>query len=49
MEKVYKRISSAGVWDIVFGIVTLVVGITTGVMLVINGAKLLGCKRDMII
>lgn len=45
-EKLYKRVKSAGVSNIVFGIISLVTGITTGVMLIISGAKLLAHKSE---
>lgn len=45
-EKLYKRVKSAGASNIVFGIISLVTGITTGVMLIVSGAKLLAHKSE---
>ena len=48
-EKVFKSVTGASVMDLVLGIVILVTGITSGVLLLINGAKLLKSKNDLMI
>ena len=45
-EKLYKKIKSIGAGNIVFGIISVVCGVTTGVLLIINGARLLAHKSD---
>lgn len=47
-EKVYKTMNGAGVLNIVAGIVVLAVGVASGVMLIISGAKLLANKTKII-
>lgn len=46
-EKVYKVMGGAGAMNIVLGVVMLVVGVTTGVLLIIGGSKLVN-KRTML-
>lgn len=48
-ERVFKTVSGAAVMNLVLGIVVLAAGITSGVLLLINGAKLMKSKNDMII
>ena len=47
-EKIYKAMSSAGAGSLVLGIIVLVTGIATGVLMIINGAKLIRRKSDLI-
>lgn len=47
-EKVYKTMGSTGAWNIVLGVVVLVVGIAAGVMLIISGGKLLADKSKVL-
>lgn len=47
-EKAYKTMGSAGAWNIVLGIVVLVVGVASGVMLIIGGAKLLANRSKVL-
>ena len=47
MEKLYDKLNSAGICNLVLGIVVLAVGIGSGVMMIINGAKLLKSKKDI--
>ena len=35
-EKLYKKIKSIGAGNIVFGIISVVCGVTTGVLLIVN-------------
>lgn len=45
-EKLYKKIKSIGAGNIAFGIISVVCGVTTGVLLIVNGARLLAHKSD---
>jgi len=47
-EKIYKTMNGAGAWNIVLGIVAIVVGVSTGVLLIISGAKLLAGKSKIL-
>ena len=46
-EKTYKLMGGIGAGDIVLGIVVLVTGITAGVMMIVNGARLLKGTTDL--
>lgn len=48
-EKIYKTMTSSGVFNLVLGIVTLVTGVTSGVLLIITAARLLKQKSDIMI
>ena len=48
-EKLYKIASGVGAGSIALGIITLVTGVTTGVLMIVNGARLLKGKSDMMI
>lgn len=48
MEKIYKTMKSVGVWNLVLGILLMVAGLLCGVFMVINGAKLLKKKSDLL-
>ena len=45
-EKLYKKVKGIGASNLAFGIITLVFGITAGVMLIVNGARLLAHRSD---
>lgn len=45
-EKIYKKMKSVGASNLVFGIIAIVFGVTAGVMLIVNGSKLLAHKSD---
>ena len=47
MEKLYGKMNSIGVSTLVMGIVTIVVGIGIGVVMVVNGARLIAGKKDI--
>ena len=47
-EKTYKTMTVVGGGNIAIGIVVLVCGIACGILAVINGAKMLKSKSDMI-
>ncbi|MGN8631431.1 hypothetical protein ACTNEW_07565 [Blautia sp. HCP3S3_G3] len=48
-EKIYKTMSGTGVSSLIVGIVVLVTGVTAGVMMIINGARLLRRKSEILI
>ena len=48
-EHTYKVLGGTGAMNIALGVVSLVVGITAGILLIISGAKLLGSRKNMII
>lgn len=47
MEKLYQKMNQVGVSSLVFGIITIVFGIGLGVVMIVNGARLLGGKREI--
>ena len=47
MEKAYRAMKSSGTGNIVLGIIMLVIGITAGVILIVNGANLLRHKKEI--
>ena len=48
-EKIYKTISRTGACSVAVGIVTLVTGVATGILMIISGARLLKRKSDILI
>lgn len=48
-EKLYKAINATAVSSLVLGICVLVTGIVSGVMLIINGARLLKHKSVILL
>lgn len=48
MEKIYNTMKSVGVWNLVLGILLIVAGIVSGILLILNGAKLLKKKSDLL-
>ena len=47
-EKVYKTMRGAGAANVILGILTIVLGVGTGVLLIVSGAKLLARKSYII-
>ena len=47
-EKIYKTMSGSGALGIAVGVGVLVVGVASGVLLVISGAKLLAAKSKIL-
>ena len=47
MEKTYKLMKFCGVAVIAIGVIMIVVGIATGVMSIVNGARLLAGKKHI--
>ena len=48
-EKTYKLMSRVGKISLSFGIVNIVIGTAIGVLLIINGAKLLSGRKNVLI
>ena len=48
-EKVYKTLRTAGAGSIALGIVVLVCGLACGILAIVNGARMLKRKSDIII
>ncbi|MCI5899373.1 MAG: hypothetical protein PUD04_04665 [Firmicutes bacterium] len=48
-EKIFKTINGVGAANLVTGIVVLVTGISAGILLIVNGARLLKCKSKVLI
>ena len=44
-ERTYEIMNRTGGWNIALGIVSIVVGVTAGVLLIIGGGKLLAGKN----
>lgn len=47
MEKIYGKVVAAGALSLICGIVSIVVGLSTGVLLIISGGRLLSARKDM--
>lgn len=47
MERIYGKLTGAGVMSLVLGIVTVLLGTAAGVLGIINGAGLLAARRDL--
>lgn len=47
-EKIYKTMAGVGAANITIGIVAIVTGIAWGVLLIVNGARLLKSKSGII-
>lgn len=47
MERAFKTMTSAGASNIVLGIIMVTVGITTGVITIVNGARLLKHRGEI--
>ena len=48
MERVYKTMKRAGVCSLILGIVILITGITTGILMIINGSRLIYQKKNIL-
>ena len=46
-EKIYKTITGSGAASLVMGILTVTTGIVTGVIMIVHGAKLLSCRKNI--
>ena len=47
-ERTYKVMGGAGAMNIAVGVVTLVIGVTSGILLIIVGAKLLAGRNKIL-
>lgn len=47
MEKLYNKMTSVGISSLVMGIITIVMGIGIGVVMIVNGGRLLSGKKDI--
>lgn len=48
-EKLYKTVTRAGACGVVVGIVTLITGISAGILMIVSGSSLLKRKSDILI
>ena len=48
-EKIYKAMKNTGALNIAVGIVTLVTGIASGILLIVSGANLLKKKKGILL
>lgn len=48
-EKVYKTMKTVGIGNLVFGILSIVFGVTMGVFTIVNGARLLKSKSNILL
>ncbi|MCD8053826.1 MAG: hypothetical protein LUE23_10095 [Lachnospiraceae bacterium] len=48
MEKVYQTMKHAGITNIVLGTLVIVIGALCGSFIIVNGAKLLSRKNDIL-
>ena len=48
-EKIYKTLGSTGSANLAIGICLLVTGIPSGILLIVNGARLLKSKKGILL
>lgn len=48
MEKAFKTMTSSGIANLAVGIMLVVTGVAAGVLTIINGARLLKNRREVI-
>ena len=48
-EKAFKTMQKAGIMNITLGIIVLVASVASGVLMIINGARLLVHKNDVVL
>lgn len=48
MEKIYHTMKSVGVWNLVLGIILIIAGMIAGIFMIVNGAKLLKKKSELL-
>ncbi|MBQ1688509.1 MAG: hypothetical protein II073_04420 [Lachnospiraceae bacterium] len=46
-EKVYKSMAAIGIANLVTGILVIIAGIAAGVVIIVNGAKLIKRRSDL--
>lgn len=47
--KIYRTLSATGAGDIVIGILVIVVGLSAGVIAIVNGARLLASRKNIML
>ena len=47
-EKIYRTMNSTGIWNLVLGIVTVIFGSLVGTAMIVNGARLMKRKSDIL-
>lgn len=47
LEKFYHKINAAGAAGIACGVISIITGITIGIIMIVSGGKLLASKKDM--
>lgn len=47
MEKLYHKLNTIGISNLVMGFVTIIVGVGAGVTMIVNGARLITGKKDI--
>ncbi|MGN0317454.1 MAG: hypothetical protein ACI4E1_05890 [Lachnospira sp.] len=45
-ERLFKKMKTVGVSNMVFGIITIIFGIAAGIVMIVNGARLLAHKSE---
>ena len=48
-EKFFKQVANTGISNLVMGIIVIVTGVTSGVILIVSGAKIMKKKDDLMI
>lgn len=48
-EKIYRTLSATGAGDIVIGILVIAVGVSAGVLAIVNGARLLSSRKNVML
>ncbi len=48
-EKLYKTIGFSGAANLAIGICILVIGIASGILLILNGAKLIKSRKNILL
>jgi hypothetical protein len=48
MEKIYNTMKSVGVWNLVLGILFIIAGAVMGSLMILNGARLLKKKSELL-
>ncbi len=46
-EKIYRTLSATGAGDIVIGVLVIAVGVCAGVIAIVNGARLLHSRKNV--
>lgn len=46
-EKIYKTMKQVGAWNIAIGVTLIVLGVLSGVMTIVNGARLIKDKSNI--